>query len=198
MITTKKGLLKIVGIICLFHLSSCALLVGAGAGGATASVLNDKRTLTQIRDDSTIAYQIEQKLYESDALTRHSSISAYAFNYVVLLVGEAQDAQQREYADKIAQNEPQVRRVYNEITISPGTTVLSGANDKWLTMKVYTEMLAKKGLKTAPIKVVTSDAVVYLIGNVSQEQAKLATDVAKQISGVQRVVTIFDDLPATK
>jgi len=42
------------------------------------------------------------------------------------------------------------------------------------------------------VKVVTEAAVVYLMGSVSQREAEDATEIARGISGVRKVVRIFE------
>ena len=64
-------------------------------------------------------------------------------------------------------------------------------NDAWLTTKTKTAMLAAKGLHSAQIKVVTENSVVYLMGLVNHQQANLATSVARRVSGVRKVIRVF-------
>jgi osmotically-inducible protein OsmY len=52
-------------------------------------------------------------------------------------------------------------------------------------------MLAKKGLGSGSIKIVTENGVVYLMGVVTPDQANLAVEVARQVSGVKKVVKVF-------
>ena len=52
-------------------------------------------------------------------------------------------------------------------------------------------MLAKKGLESGSIRIVTEDEVVYLMGIVNEQQAALAVDVARRVNGVNKVVKIF-------
>lgn len=47
-------------------------------------------------------------------------------------------------------------------------------------------------LSLAAFKVVTERGVVYLMGRVTKAEADRATQIARQVSGVQRVVRIFD------
>ena len=52
-------------------------------------------------------------------------------------------------------------------------------------------MLTKKDLESGAIRIVTENAVVYLMGDVSHAQADLAVNVARQVPGVQKVVKVF-------
>ena len=42
-----------------------------------------------------------------------------------------------------------------------------------------------------PIKVITENGTVYLMGTVNRDQADVAVDIARQVQGVQRVMKIF-------
>ena len=41
-------------------------------------------------------------------------------------------------------------------------------------------------------KVITENGTVYLMGRVTKREAERASDIARSVSGVQRVVRIFD------
>ncbi|OXX49500.1 BON domain-containing protein, partial [Vibrio sp. V11_P1A41T118] len=46
-------------------------------------------------------------------------------------------------------------------------------------------------LNTIKIKVITENREVFLLGYVSAEQANLASDIARNISGVKQVIKAF-------
>ena len=50
----------------------------------------------------------------------------------------------------------------------------------------------EKKLYVGAFKVVTERGTVYLMGRVTQREADRATQIARNISGVQRVVRIFE------
>ncbi len=52
-------------------------------------------------------------------------------------------------------------------------------------------MLADQELKSSTIKVVTENGVVYLMGIVNKGQADIAVDIARKVTGVQRVMKLF-------
>ena len=53
-------------------------------------------------------------------------------------------------------------------------------------------MLGKPGLHSTQIKVVTNNKVVYLMGFTSHRQADLAVDTARRVTGVVKVVKVFE------
>ena len=56
-------------------------------------------------------------------------------------------------------------------------------------------MLSTKELKSTLVKVVTENDTVYLMGIVTENEAKMAVDVARNVEGVKRVVKIFEYIP---
>jgi osmotically-inducible protein OsmY len=53
-------------------------------------------------------------------------------------------------------------------------------------------MLANSSVPSGQIRVVTDNGIVYLMGIVSQADGDLATDLARNVSGVTRVVKVFE------
>lgn len=70
--------------------------------------------------------------------------------------------------------------------------VTSRSNDTLLTGKVKASFVDTRDLYANSIKVVTERGSVYLMGRVSQREANLATDIARGVNGVQKVVRVFE------
>jgi osmotically-inducible protein OsmY len=70
--------------------------------------------------------------------------------------------------------------------------MMQRSKDTWITTKVKANMLAEKNLNSGQIKVVTEDGAVYLMGIVTKHQSRVASDVARRVTGVKRVVTLFE------
>lgn len=163
------------------------MLAGAAASGV---VISDNRSFHVMNEDFRIGNEVREALRKEKALN-NSHIVATSFNQAVFLGGQTTKASYRYLAEKVARKVTGVKRIYNEIAIAEPTDLERRAKDSWLSMRVKTMMLARKGLNSASIKVVTEDGVVYLMGRVDHSQANLATDVARRIEGVKRVVKIF-------
>lgn len=178
----------LVFLLATLFLTSCVALVAAGAAGGL--VVYDHRNLAMIEKDARIFHLIHTQIVKSPKF-RESHIVVTSFNQIVLLVGQTPSASLRVLAEKVAKETPGVKRVYNEINIGNPTSFSQRSEDTWITSQVRTQMLVKKGLESGSIRVVTENAVVYLLGITTREQAQLATDVARQIKGVRKVVKVF-------
>ena len=175
----------------LLILQGCAAAVVAGAAGGL-SLAHDKRSTDAILDDQSIEYNISSKLSADKELKTGSHINVMSYNSIVLLTGETPDENLRSRAVDMAKNSDKVKRVYNALKIMKPTTFKSRNNDAWITTKVKTQLLGKREIDGFRIKVVTENASVFLMGLIPKEQADIAASIASQVTGVKRVIKIFE------
>jgi osmotically-inducible protein OsmY len=185
-----KKLITLVGLA--LTLQGCIFVAGAAAGAAAIAVVYDHRTIKLTLDDTNIANSISDKLSKIQALKQDGHVEVTVFNGVVLLTGQTPSQEARQQAGEIARSTKNVFKVYNQINIEAPTSSLTRTSDAWISTKIRTEMLARKNLKSSSIKVVTENGIVYLMGIVTEKQANVAVDIARQVSGVQKVVKIFE------
>ena len=184
-----KKLLTI--ILLTLTLQGCIFVVGAAAGAAAVAVVYDHRKLEKILLDEKIAKKAIDKINAVAEIRENSHITVNCFNQVILLTGEATTSDVRQQAEDVVRTIPDVSRIYNQITIKGPSSTLTQASDAWITAKIKTQMLATKGLESSTIKVVTENGTVYLMGVVTREQGDTAAEIARQVSGVQRVIKIL-------
>ena len=172
-------------------LQSCFFAAGAAVGAAAITIVYDHRTVDSILQDQKIDREVLRKFHDDPELHDNTHISVTSFGQVVLLTGEAPTAELRKKAESTAWTVHGIKRIYNAIAIQGPTSALSQTNDTWITTKIKTTMLAKQGLKSASIKVVTENGTVYLMGTLTHQQEQVVVDIARHTSGVQKVVKIF-------
>jgi osmotically-inducible protein OsmY len=85
-----------------------------------------------------------------------------------------------------------VRSVLNELTVAPKSTLGERSTDALISAKVKAQMVDSKDIFANAYKIVTERSVVYLMGKVTQREADRATEVARQVSGVKKVVRSFE------
>ena len=88
-------------------------------------------------------------------------------------------------------NIEKITHVYIEITIAEPSSMVSRSSDTYITAKVKAKIFADKILSGLVIKIVTEKGIVYLMGLVTQEEAEIATNIARETGGVQKVVKLF-------
>ena len=175
-------------------LSGCAapLLVAGAAGGATAA--NDERSNQSMLDDQVIEAKAKDAIYADPERAKRVHINVTSYNHVVLLTGEALSKATRTKVLDIVRHLDKVRLVHNEIRIADLTDFSSRTGDSWITSKVKSEMLATRGFPSTRVKVVTENDTVFLMGLVTREVGDHAASIARKISGVKRVVKLFEYL----
>ncbi len=189
----KKYLCLALCALTFLNTGCVATAVVAGAG-ATGAIVSDKRDIKQMNRDREASQSAIHAISRDTTLNGRSHISASTFNGLMLLVGQAQspELKQRAYdLAKAATTQFKVHRIYNEIQISGASSFLERSSDTWLTTKVKTALLSKKGLRSMQVKVITESGTVYLLGLVSKEQGQLAAQTARHVAGVKKVVKAF-------
>lgn len=178
-------------------LSGCApLLVGGAVGGALMAT--DRRTSGAQIDDEAIELRTAARLRE--ALGDQVHINTTSYNRQVLLTGEVPSEAARQRAEQIAGSVDNVRGIVNELAVMPSTSLTQRSGDVLITGKVRASFVDAQDLQAQAFKVVTERGTVYLMGRVTQREADRATSIARGISGVNKVVRIFEpanaaDLP---
>jgi osmotically-inducible protein OsmY len=176
----------------LAQLQGCAPMVVGGAAAGTAVAL-DRRTAGVFVSDQEIELRALNRLREAFP-QKTDSISATSYNRQVLLTGQVPDATIRARAGDVVKGIPDVRTVFNELSVSGVTSLTSDANDVAITGKVKARLLRDERVPGTKIKVVTEASVVYLMGLVTQAEADVATEIARTTAGVTKVVTLFEYL----
>jgi osmotically-inducible protein OsmY len=172
-------------------LSACAPAMFGGVLG-TAMVASDRRTSGAQVDDETIEIRGSAAMRENFGTKTHINITAY--NRQVLLTGEVANDQQRVQAEQLVSKLPNVRSIVNELAVGPASTMGERSSDAVITARVKAAMVDSEDVFANVYKVVTERSTVYLMGRVTQREAQRATEVARSVGGVKRVVRVFEYL----
>jgi len=144
-------------------------------------------------DDKRLEVIVGVNIRKADSRLRQSSnINITSFNSVILLTGQAPAPELRTLAGDTATKVNGVRQVHNEIQMKGNSPFLTRTNDTWLGTKVKTVLLADNKVKGLKIKVIVEDAVVYLMGLATQEEANIAASLSSNVNGVREVVRVFE------
>ena len=171
-------------------LSACApLILGGAAVGAIMAV--DRRTSGAQLEDEGIELRAASRLRDA-VPAGHINVNSY--NRALLLTGEVPNEQARQQAEQLAGRIENVKGVVNELAVRGNTTLSERSFDTLITGKVKASLVDEKSLYVGAFKVVTERGIVYLMGRVTKGEADRATQITRGISGVQRVVRIFEIL----
>lgn len=166
-----------------------AFVVGAGATGA---FIYEKRGLNTMIKDRDMANAALHRIENDTQLRKQTHITIAAFNHMMLMAGQAPTEELRARAYRLVSTTPNLKRIYNVVTIELPLSKAEIAKDSWITTMVKSALVAQKGINANQIKVVTEDKIVYLLGIVTRKQADIAADAASRIAGVSKVVKLFE------
>ncbi|MEG1324303.1 MAG: BON domain-containing protein, partial [Janthinobacterium sp.] len=173
----------------LTSLTGCIeLMVGGAVMGGVAAA--DRRTLGAQTEDKSIALKGESRIPSIVGDVGHVNVTS--FNRRVLLTGEVRDEAMKNAVEREVRNIEGVESVANELIIAGPASYTSRSNDALITTKVKASLVDMKTISAASFKVVTENATVFLMGRVTQREGTVASDVARGVGGVQKVVKLFD------
>jgi osmotically-inducible protein OsmY len=154
-------------------------------------VATDRRTTgTQVEDQS-----IELKAADRvKALATLGHVNVVSYNRVALITGEVPSQADKERVGSAVAGVQNVRGVVNELGIGGNSSFGSQSNDAVIGGKVKATLVDAADLQANAFKVVVERAVVFLMGRVTQREADRATEIARSVSGVQKVVQVLEIL----
>ena len=176
-------------LVLTLGLSACApVMMGGMVGGAM--VASDRRTTGIQLEDEGIEQRSASARRENFGDKEHVNFTSY--NRQVLMTGEVSSNQARQQIEQLISRVENVRSVVNELAIGPSSTTGERASDVLLVAKVKAAMVDSEDVFANVFKVVAERGTIYLMGRVTQREAQRATDVVRGVSGVKRVVRVFE------
>ena len=169
-------------------LSACApLVLGTAVGGAF--VATDRRTSGMQLEDQGIKLKAANRI--RDALKDRGHVNVHAYNRMVLLTGEVPTEDDRAAAAVAAGQTENVSGVVNELMVSLNSTISSRSSDLLVATKVRATLVDARDVMSNAFDVVVERGDVYLMGMVTEREANRVAELVSTISGVRRVVKVF-------
>ena len=171
-------------------LSGCAPLLIGGAILGGSMVVTDRRSSGTQLDDQAIELKSINRVAETVGDRGHVNVTS--FNRQLLITGEVPTEADKTRVEQALARIDTVRAVVNEAVVAANSSLAARSNDALLTSKVKASMVDAKDVQVNTYKVVTERSVVYLMGTVTEREASRASDIARGVSGVRKVVRVFD------
>lgn len=143
-------------------------------------------------DDSNLETILTHNLNRAHPDMSSANVQIHSFNAVVLLTGQVPNESLRTLAADTVSDVSRVRQVYNELSVRANASFLAQTNDSYLKQKIRWRYLSVPELKDVDLEIIVEDSVAYLMGLTSAEQAEAAAHEASLVSGVRRVVKVFE------
>ena len=170
-------------------MSGCAVLVG-GAIVGSSMVAVDRRTSGAQVEDQAIEFKAAKRAGDILGERGHANVTSY--NRLLLVTGEAATEADKAAVEQALSRIENVRSVVNELVITLPSSIGNRSNDALITSKVKASMVDAKDIQANAYKVVTERSVVYLMGRVTEREANRGADISRGVSGVRKVVKVFD------
>lgn len=180
-------------LMVLLLLSGCAAAVVGTGIAVGAMVATDRRTSGAQLEDETI--EIKSNNAIKSALGDRAHVNITSYNRRVLLTGEASSANDKSLIERTVSKVENVHSIVNDIAIMPNSSFASRSEDSLITSKVKAALLNGSGVQANAVKVITERGIVYLMGRVTPSELDKATQVARSVSGVVKVVRVAEVIP---
>ena len=167
-----------------------AALVGGAVGAGALLMTADRRSGETQEADRTIEAAAGDAVVRALPGRGHVNITSYYRK--VLITGEVPSAQDSQLVAAQVRAVPGVAGVVNELAVMPESSTLQRSNDGLITSKVRARLMSQNGVPAGSIRVTTERGTTYLMGRLTATETALATEVARQTDGVQRVVRVID------
>ena len=186
---------SLVAIMISLLVSGCGVIVVTTATVLAIDVARDRRGASVYWDDNKTEIRLGNLIRKQKQIqNEHVNITVY--NGVALLTGEVPDQRDIDDIIDLVKADEGTSQVINRLELAGKTNMNSRANDGWLTTKVKTAIAGSDFSDSTRIKVVTERANVYLMGLVKPAEAQVAVDAARGVTGVVRVIKVFEYVEA--
>ena len=173
-------------------LTACVPLVIGGGAVVGTLIAVDRRTAGAQVEDEGIELRAANRIRETLGERVHVNVTSY--NRQVLLTGEASSAEDVQKVEQVVRTVENVQSIVNDVGVMAQTSLSQRSADTFITGKVRASLVDARDLSASAFKVVTERNVVYLMGRVTQREAKRAAEIARGVDGVRKVVRVFEVL----
>ncbi|MDE0731921.1 MAG: BON domain-containing protein [Gammaproteobacteria bacterium] len=186
---------KFLSLSFLLLFTSCTTILVGTTGSDGFQEDPTERTTGAVIEDQSIETKIIVNLKSIEPAFRQTNVDIISHNGVVLLIGQVPSEELKSRATQIASEaSTKIKRIHNELEVSGSSSFLTRSSDTWIATKVRTLMLTNSDVPSDQVRVITENGAVYLMGMIDQSQGDHAANLARNVSGVIRVVKVFEYL----
>jgi osmotically-inducible protein OsmY len=192
--STRFLLCALILSIALAQLSGCLAVVATGAATG-ASAAHDRRSARAYIDDKRLYLSVRNAINADKNIVPKNRVAIVVYNGTILLAGEVRSQDLKQRAEQLASGFEGTRRIVNELEVREPEGFWSRRRDNTITAHVKTALLditSIAGFDPTRINVSTLHRTVYLMGKVTHEEDDAAVEIARNVSGVERVVKVFE------
>lgn len=183
-------------LLALPLLHGCFAVVAGGAV-AGANVVHDRRSFGRVLEDRNLQLSVLDKINRDKAMVRDNNhVKVVVYDGIMLLCGQVRSAQLKQRAQAVAESFEGIDRLVNDIEVTDEPQGFwRRRQDNAQSARVKTALLditSMPGFDPTRINVTAAHGVVYLMGLVTHEEDNAATEIARNVGGVDKVVKVFE------
>lgn len=178
-------------------LGGCPLAIvgGLAAAGGAGYAANQERGVGGTANDFSTKTNVQSAWIKADPAMQ-ADLNVAVYEGRTLLTGTAPTPEMKAQAQEVASRVPGVRTVYNEIEVAPPEGVWKTTKDAWITSQVKSDLVFNTHVRSVNYTIETVNSSVYLIGSArNQDELNTATNMARYVPGVKRVVSFVEIRP---
>lgn len=176
-------------LLSLLILTGCASIGSGTAAGISATT--DRRDSDTIIDDRYIETKAMHAIH-NQPFWKESHVNVVSYNHNLLIVGQVPSEADKHKVSEAMKGIPNVRQTYNELTVGKSADFAVRSKDTWITTQIKAKLVSNKTVSASHVKVITENGIVYLMGLTSRPEEIAATEVARAVPGVKKVVQVFE------
>jgi len=183
-------------LLALPLLHGCFAVVAGGAVTG-ANVVHDRRSFGRVLEDRNLQLSVLDKINRDKELVRDNNhVKVVVYDGVMLLCGQVRNAHLKARVQSIAESFEGVARLLNDIEVTDEPQGFwRRRQDNAQSARVKAALLditSMPGFDPTRINVTAAHGVVYLMGLVTHEEDEAVTEIARNVSGVDKVVKAFE------
>jgi osmotically-inducible protein OsmY len=181
----KQGRFTLLLIIIAFSLTGC---VGTLWTGAT--LLYDRHDVYKKLNDYNLLAEVNKVLAVNRTFNTSSCVlDLAAFNGDLLIAGHVPSYELLDELKHRLGKLKNYRRLFIYVSVMQVSS--NSVQDSWITAKIRSQIFADDSIDPDTFKIITSDRIVYLMGDVKPDQGAKVIKISRFTSGVEKVVNMM-------
>lgn len=181
----KQGCLILLLMGLLLSLPGCMSSLWTGA-----TLVYDRHDVYKKIDDYRLYLKVNNAIMVDNRFkTNQCVIDIAVFKGDILLVGHVSTPELKKELRQRLTAVKGYRRLFYHVSIN--SLLSNSLKDSWITAKIRSQIFADGSIDPNAFKVITSDRVVYLMGDAHKEQAVKVIHMARNTTDVILVVTLL-------
>ncbi|ARB92769.1 BON domain-containing protein [Legionella longbeachae] len=167
------------------------LLPGCISGLWTgATLVYDRYDVYKKLDDYSLFLKVNNAIMVDNLFKNNQCvIDISVFKGDILLVGHVPTPELKDELHRRLTRVTGYRRMFNQVGVS--SLPSNSMEDSWITTKIRSQIFADGSIDPNAFKVITSDRIVYLMGDAHEDQAVKVINISRKTADVVRVVKLL-------